>query len=452
LRIAARKKPAEKPTRRSPGDGACYQRTGTKTDPATGESVPYVFWQAVRDVPEPWLPEGKTRHRITGNGPTRADAQRRLEENWAKFLNAPTPGKRTRRRKGPSSRKEMTVAELFTEWNEANKAGRISDIVAHKYAQMWDNHIAEHLGDTRVRDVTSQMIDHLIHLKIGTKTRQVTIEDGSKKKTVKEPVMKLAALNNIRTCLSSMFAFAKTAGMIDYNPVLAVKMKTPSTQTQNLTDAMKRADELLDALRDNKDPDYCRWLFQFLGLRRAERLGLTWGCVEGLDTDQPYIVIDRQLARRPTGSVWYLKDKTKNEQIRKVALVGEFADALRAHKLAQDELKKLDTWKPKPEFADLVFLKPNGGMITLNQDNIDWHRVLEKHQMTYWPGHLNRHITATRLASIEPVIATPIIESILGHRSDALKRFYVHRREVEQFASMGRYADKFRPTQTPNND
>jgi hypothetical protein len=72
--------------------------------------------------------------------------------------------------------------------------------------------------------------------------------------------------------------------------------------------------------------------------------------------------------------------------------------------------------------------------------------------MTYWPGHLNRHITATRLASIEPVIATPIIESILGHRSDALKRFYVHRREVEQFASMGRYADKFRPTQTPNND
>jgi hypothetical protein len=51
LRIAARKKPAEKPTRRSPGDGACYQRTGTKTDPATGESVPYVSCSAHLGTP-----------------------------------------------------------------------------------------------------------------------------------------------------------------------------------------------------------------------------------------------------------------------------------------------------------------------------------------------------------------------------------------------------------------
>ncbi|MEY2762688.1 MAG: hypothetical protein RLZZ43_503 [Actinomycetota bacterium] len=445
--MAARKKPA--PTRRTPKEGGLYERTGTRIDPKTGRTITYQFWQATREVPPAWLPEGKTRHRITGNGATRDEARQRLEENWAKFLNAPAAGKPKRRRRQSSARsQDATMDDLFAAWDTANRAGRISDLVAHKYAQMWHNHIAEHIGSTRVRDVNPQMLDRLINVKVGAKTRTVSTVVGSKTVAKKQPVMKLSALNNVKTCLSSMFAFAISNGMCDYNPARAIRLNQPSTQNENLSELMSRADALLDKLQRDDDPDYCRWLFQFLGLRRAERLGLAWDCVEGLDTDQARIVIRRQLARKPTGGVWYLKDKTKNEQVRTVALVGPFRDALRAHKARQDELKASGDWKPDKAFADLVFLRPNGGMITLNQDNIDWHKVLDRNGFDYWRGHLNRHITATRLARIEPPIATPIIESILGHKTDALKKYYVHRAEIEQFASLAGYAQQFPSAQT----
>ena len=83
-----------------------------------------------------------------------------------------------------------------------------------------------------------------------------------------------------------------------------------------------------------KSPDYCRFLLQFLGLRRAERLGLTWDNVKNLNTTSPYIVIANQLARYETPEYefatrtktdkdlygWYIKPHTKTNSIREIPL------------------------------------------------------------------------------------------------------------------------------------
>ncbi len=56
---------------------------------------------------------------------------------------------------------------------------------------------------------------------------------------------------------------------------------------------------------------------------------------------------------------------------------------------------------PRPDFADLVFLRPNGKFINQNDDNDDWHNLLTEYLDEGEPrrrGHLNRHITATLLA------------------------------------------------------
>lgn len=448
----ATKKPATstakaKP-RRAAKEGGLYKRTGYRIDPDTGERVAYTFWQATREIPSNKVKGGKTRHRVTGNGPTKAVALARVNENYAKYFSPEADERRlktaARSAAGPTAK---NVADLFEGWNEANHADRVSDIMARKYERLWKNHLEEHLANIPIQDVTPAMLRHLVSgvLAEKRKTKTAIIDGITTTITLDEPLMKLSALNNVKTALSAMFTWGIENNFCIYNPARGVKLRTASTQNEDLTDFMKRADELIRTLERDNDPDYCRWLFQFLGMRRAERLGLTWENVKGLDTNNARIIIDRQLARKAYNDKkrggWYLKEKTKNEQARTIALVGPFLTALRQHKAAQDKLKKLDTWKPEPAFADLVFLRPNGAMITLNGDNDDWHAVLERHDFGYWRGHLNRHITATRLAEIEPPVPTAIIESILGHRTEALKKYYVHRTAVEQTTSMQRYSE-----------
>lgn len=435
-------------SRRAAKEGGLYKRTGYRTDAETGEQVPYTFWQATREIPSDKVKGGKTRDRVTGNGPTKAVALARVNENYAKYFSFEADERRLHAVAKTAARSSTkTVADLFEGWNSANYADRVSDIMARKYQNLWTNHLEQHLAHLPITDVTPALLRRLIGgiLAEKRKTRIDYIGGVRTLVTLDEPLMKISALNNVKTALSAMFTWGIENDFCIYNPARGVKLKSPSGQNDDLSDFMKRADKLLRTLEQDKDSDYCRWLFQFLGLRRAERLGLTWENVIGLDTENARIVIKNQLARKAYNDKkrggWYLKEKTKTDQERTIVLVGPFLTALREHKTAQDKQKTLDTWKPESTFADFVFLRPNGGMITLNADNDDWRALLEKHDFGYWRGHLNRHITATRLAELEPPVPAAIIENILGHRGEALRRFYVHRASIAQTSSMQRYSD-----------
>ena len=98
--------------------------------------------------------------------------------------------------------------------------------------------------------------------------------------------------------------------------------------------------------------------------------------------------------------------------------------------------------KPKPEFANCVFLQADGEIYTLNRDNNDWARLLKSHGLPHWTGHKNRFITAVWLAAQKPVVPVQTIQSVLGHKSTALALYYQKTSIEQQMAPMKLYGEK----------
>ena len=241
--------------------------------------------------------------------------------------------------------------------------------------------------------------------------------------------------------LSSCLRYGERKGILDRSPLSGVPAPRKQRPKDDIEFASAQAAKLLANLAADQDPDFCRWLMQFVGLRRAERLGLQWSCVKGLDTDEPVIEIKYQLARRADGSGWYLDDRTKTYKERFIVLNEPFVSALRDHKAAQDDFKKSEAWQPDPKFADLVFLQPDGSLITLNRDNNDWHKTLDHYDLPQWRAHLNRHITATWLAEQETPVSAGTLQSILGHDTEAMAYYYSKTTKKQQSGPMLRYGE-----------
>lgn len=393
-------------------------------DATTGERVAYTYWQAAREVSPQQLPPGVERKRITGSGRTESEALARLEENWLAFhAGHPTP--RTRQR----GQRRLTLKELYEEWQGQNKLRNLSDVMVKKYEGYFRLHILPALGHRRLDEL--QDTDFLLFLN-QTLTAKRRESDG-------RPLLGAAGRRNIYKALATCLNYGVRKGHLDRSPLRAVAVPQGRRPDDDVQQVSRYAQELLAALRDEGGPDYCRWLFQFLGLRSAERLGLTWSCVRGLDTDAPSIIVRQQLARKADGGGWYIKPETKTRSTRTIVLPEPFLGALRDHRRAQDLQRRKPGWNPKEEFADLVFLQPNGNIYTLNRDNKEWARLLQKHGLPHWRGHLNRHITATWLAEQEPAVPMLTVQEILGHQSEAMNYYYRRTAELRQAEPMRRY-------------
>ena len=434
--MATKKPPAEPERRRSRGSGGAYQKVVRHTDPHTKKVIERTFWQVSRDVPLALRRDGVTRSRITGSGRTLEDAKERLEENWARMLT----GDRTRRghaTAGPA----MTVADLFIEWDKENRRGRVSETIAAKYAGYFRNHVVPHIGTRNLVKLNKRDLNALFYEVLTAKKKYPKGRKDENGKTVEDttPLLSGAARRNIYIAVAAFLSYAVRNNYIDHSPLDAV---TPPKRQKVVTDTAQlaeMAEGLLAALRDEKDPDYCRWLLQFLGLRRSERLGLTWSSVKDLGTDEPTLVIDKQLARHEDKTGWYLKPGTKNGLTRDISLPPMFAKAIRQHKKNQDVLKKSPDWKPQDVFADLLFLQPNGALINPNRDNEEWHAVLDRFGLPHWRGHANRHITANWLAEEQPPLDIRVVQSILGHESEAMTYYYSRDISRTQVPAMRRY-------------
>ena len=233
-------------------------------------------------------------------------------------------------------------------------------------------------------------------------------------------------------------------------------------------------------MKKNAPEDYCRFLLQLLGLRRAERLGLTWGNIEGLNTKTPLLLVKQQLARHERTeydynlrskdtqrlSGWYIKEWTKNKKERKIPLQGAFITELRAYKKQWDANKKV--WEPirqqkieehkvwvangrkgeEPQIVpplkmdDLIFLKPDGNLITLNRDNEDWRMYLELAGVKGWRAHLNRHITATIFANAKNPPSVQVMKEMLGHETTAMSEYYSRILDRNMADAVGSYVEE----------
>ena len=416
-----------KPPRRRHGEGGMTVRTKTwvNADGTTRSSTYYQASKAVRDA------DGKRRI-VTGNGRTQKEAFDRLTENLVRHR---SPGG-----KGSTEVVEAevpTLEELFERWHKNNQLRRITDTMVAKYKGYFVNHILPGvngqpgLGAKRIDKITADDLDLLFgNTLLAKRTRKG------------KPLLTTAATRNIYMALSSCFRYAVRNGLLVRSPLDGVPAPRKQQPSNNAEEMSVFAARLLALLRADDSPDYCRWLLQFLGLRRAERLGLEWKNIRGLDTDQPTLIIKQQLARRAHRSGgWYLDDRTKNYKERMIVLSEPFISALRAHRAAQDELRGTEGFQPTPEFADLVFLHDDGSIITLNRDNDDWHKVLDHYGLPHWRGHLNRHITATWLAEQDPPVPILTVQSILGHETEAMSQYYTAMTKKQQADPMRRYGE-----------
>lgn len=426
--MATKKTPAVPKQRRPRGSGSSYKKVVRSTDPFTQKVSERTFWQVSRDVPPALRREGVTRSRVTGSGRTREEATERLEENWARML----VGDRTRQGHA-SAGPAMTVADLFAEWDQENRRGRVSETIAAKYAGYFKNHIIPHLGKYNLAKLKKRDLDALFADILPLKPKYKDREDDE------TPLLSGAARHNIYIAFAACLKYAVRNHYIEHSPLDGVRPPQRQKVVTPVADYAEKARELLASLRAQKDPDYCRWLLQFLGLRRAERIALTWSSVKDLETSHPSLLVEKQLARHEDHSGWYLKPGTKTGRTREIFLPEMFAKAIRQHKKNQDKLKKSPDWKPQEAFKDLLFLQSNGALINPNRDNDEWRAVLDRFGLPHWRGHANRHITAIWLAEEQPPLDLRVVRSILGHESEAMTTYYSADISRAQVPAMKRY-------------
>ena len=387
-----------------------------------GNRTAFTYWQASWEVPADLLPAGLTRKRVTGTGRSKPEALARLKENREAFERGEAKRGKTR------LSGKATVRSVFTEWDTNNKAGAVSPTMAWKYEGYFRNHILPHIGDRRLDSLTETDLLTLFNLTLPAK------KDDKGRQLLGGP-----ARRNVYMALSGCLKFAVRQHYIAVNPLEAVKPPAKQKPKDDIDTVLAEAFTVLDSIQTGENPDEARWLLAFLGLRRGERLGLPWANVRGLDGDEPTLVINQQLAW-DKGPGLHIKPATKSKKPRSIPLTEPWVSALKRHRERWEAMTSQPDWEPRqPEYADLLFVRSNGNVITLNDDNDDWNALLTSLGITPWRAHLQRHITATLLAEMQPAVPFATVSAILGHASEAMSVYYAHMDKVRTRGPMEDY-------------
>lgn len=388
------------------------------------------MWQAARSFTEIDPATGlKRRKRVTGTAHTRSAAVARLEEKLqGRGSAAPA---RAETVKPATAGEALTYREWFGVWVSELPTWRVSETVKAKYRRMGELHLLPRLGDTPVAELDSEDIERLIWREL-----------------MSDPTLSEATVRNIyRVCQMSLQAAVETRRVpLSANPARSIRAPRRSVPVANIEEEIRLARGLVKWLRETKEPSEARYLFQFLGLRRSERLGLAWSEIHNLEDDEKATLrVARQLSRRTDG-VYVLTPPKTEAGVREIPLVEPFLTVLREWKATQTANRSRveaagGVWGGEDgRFADLVFLDENGRLITQNRDNLGWHALLNRYTggSAYYRGHLNRHVTASLLA--EAGVSVAVARTILGHASDAMTYYYTHVSNRAKRPAMKEYA------------
>lgn len=392
--------------RREKGTGALYLRTRQ----VPGEKD-YEFYQAVLEVKT----ETGKRKRITGNGATKSLAQAKLQANINKFYQREAEGTVAVRRKKSSG---MTVEEWLDAWYESLQYRRLSETVRRKYKGFYTHHIVPHIGHIPLADLHEDQLEELFGTTLVNKKKKINGVESD------QPLLGNSARRNIYKTLNTALKRAVDKGLISRNPLALVQApELKQDPDENVPSYAHIVLSLMKRMREDNYPDYCRFFFMLLGVRKAERVAISLTNIRGLKTKNPQLVISQQIARHEDGSGWYIKPATKNGKDRTLPLPEIFVEALNDYLKVRTAWTKSPNWKPKPEFEDLLFIHEDGSPITLNQDNTDWHKLLDHYGYPYFRSHLVRHVAATVLADQEPPVPFQVIQNMLGN-GVAMTQYY----------------------------
>lgn len=422
------------------GKGSIYRRyvyekndDGSTMFDRRGEPiVKYEYWQATYEVPIELLPDGVKRRRLTGNGRTQPAAYAALSANKDTFFQRKADGEPLYRPPRKRGTKRRTVDDLFMDWLAHKTDEAISTTVLRKYRRMYEQHIQPHIGKEYLDKISARQLNQLLNSTLPSK-KKLSAEGKPIPGTT---LLGSAARLNIWKTLRMCFRWGELA---DYfpgrgNPMMLVKQPKVVKRIVDIDARVSDADKVMAHLERQRPELLALMSFQLLGLRQMERLGLRLEDVWGLDTKHPKLMVRGQLARFETedmkkngdGRRWYWKDRTKTGVEREIPLTEPFLGYLRDHLKRREENTKRPDYKDwgKDEIGGLLFLTDRGAVISKSTDGELWKKVCLEAGVKPFSQHINRFITAAKLAALKPAVPGNVVRAILGHESEAIGYYY----------------------------
>jgi integrase len=403
--------------RQAKGTGSMTRKTAKIKDPHTGEIRLYSYYQASKLVegfdPETGEPFKK---RITASAPSQQEAQKKLNRK-IQFGDKPFEPKPVKARD-----QSGTTGELLDAWLHTKEiSSKVRNEVSRKYASYVNKHLKPDLGHIPLKDLDEDTLVEYFEKTLPGKKKPKKI-DGIWQETDEDYFSSTSSLLNIYKAMSGALSYAIKKDLITKNPLADVDAPKAQKRKDNVGQLAHIAMNLLNHLKDDQHPDYCRFILPFLGLRSGERLGIQLEDVSGLKKNGK-IKIHSQLEYE-VGSGWFISPLTKSGRDREIPVPEPFLSVLRAYVKERESWEKSPDWNPEPKFARLLFLRPDGTLINKKQDTADWHKLLKSYDYPYWQQHVNRHITATLLGNQDPPIPIAIVRELLGHWADAMTYYY----------------------------
>ena len=396
------------------------------------------FYRATKDIENPDDPS--KRKTITGTGRSPKEAQDRLNKSLERFYKKKglvEAGVAVKSR----SKTTQTLSEFFEEWYSEIRPERVSETLRLKYKQHFQNHILPHVGNIHLQDLNYEVLQRLFYETLPAKRK---VKGGVE---LDQPLLGTNAILNIYRTLNVALHLAVKKEKINRNPLSLVDTPRYQPPRENIPQIGHLVEHIFQKMAEANDPNYDHFLLALLGLRKAERLGLTFSALT-LTGDSPKLTIKSQLQRISNKGL-NLKPATKSGKDRTVALIEPWLSSLKRMKQIRKEQEKLPDFNPEERFKDLVYLKDNGKPFDLNEDNEIWRSVNEIYNAKHphIRGHALRHVSGTRLADAN--VSREVAMAILGHESESMNFYYsrmTQRGQAEQIEKFGQaITDKIKP-------
>lgn len=304
-----------------------------------------------------------------------------------------------------------------------------------EYVSMWLDQIGDDEQTATSRKRNRRNLEQHVLPYLDKPLLTITTQDVQTlfKRTLPDRGRTPSSIYNAYASLRTLFNYARRMESIpsDHDPLRPVDVRKPIPAVREADDQfverrLSVSKRMLKEISDPKNEHYRllpRFLLMFLGLRRAELLGLEWSCVHNLDSrNKAYIEVKQQLMRDEDTGKWTIERRTKNRKPRKVPLPEMMRLALRDAKKSRIETQE--------EWAnDLVFLTDNGKHVTYNQYAKDWNDALTNYlkenaqDPTYrFRPHAMRRLTVNFLLDAgQPIQA---VRRILGHQTIDMTEYY----------------------------
>ena len=343
---------------------------------------------------------------IRGYGVTEREAIKRRQQNIARRLANPTLV-------------SPPLRSLFDDWIESYGPNDLMPSTLAEYRRNIEQHVLPHLATVQLVNLTTERLSRFFSHDLA--------ETGS------------GARVNVYKTMTHMMTWAVKNNRIDLNPLRAVdKPKHVSTvheaDDKYIEKRTRIAIYLLDWLEQPDcvyHADYNRILFSFLGLRRAELLGMTWDTITNLPKRGQANLRVKQQLHRSIEAGWHIVPRTKSGKTRKIPLPEKWRLALLNERVRQSNVKSPESWQ-----QNLVWRKRDGRHFTYNDYAERWRSILTAYynrhnnepkslpESEYWRPHANRHLTASIMFRAGESLE--YVQDILGHSDEIMTLWYTH--------------------------